>query len=184
MYTFKSDSLYFPLKISSLAEGVTSINLFTITYDKPETAEFSAIKFEEPVQFTLTSKDLLDIDERIAELFKSTTWLTAASYDGNLDDLSFDLKVRVLNETRIMYQRLEEMKVKIETMNNKIGTLEKKLTDLTRKLTDLTDLTEKRLNDLTLEIQKTQKASLTWVMIGIVIGVLVATFLFKGSKRI
>ena len=158
VYSFKSDSLYFPLKISSLAEGVTSINLFTISYDQPKEVKFSTIGFEEPVQFTITSEDLFEIDERIGNLFESTTWLTAASYNGNLDYLSYDLEVRPINETRVLHQQLEDMEARIESLKEKI-------------------------TDLTSELQKIQQSNLTWLITGIVIGALFISFLFVMFRK-
>lgn len=95
VYSFESDSLYFPLKISSLASGVTSINLFTITYDKIERANFTRLDFDSPTQFEITSYDLERIDSRIADLFHSVTWLTVANYDGPLDSLREDISIRL-----------------------------------------------------------------------------------------
>ena|GEM_PF-3373597 len=96
VYRFRSDTLYYPLKISSVTSGATSITLFLVTPGR--LADFSQLprsEFEvpdygryefglavpttegKPIQFKLGRGELESIDQRLAELFGGHAWLTA-----------------------------------------------------------------------------------------------------------
>lgn len=103
VYTFKTDYLYFPLEISSVASGDTRITLYTITpentdnYPIVEMAGLSKGSFwvglvEEnhenfPIEFVVTQNELQEISPKVAELFENGAWLTAWHYYGELDEL-------------------------------------------------------------------------------------------------
>ena len=101
VYTFESDSLYFPLEISSLAQGETKITLFTLTDGKLDassvrasgfnTASLSVGKHEELIEFEVSQKELQRISPKVAELFEDGAWLTALTYSGSLENLKGDL---------------------------------------------------------------------------------------------
>ena len=108
VYRFDTDFLYYPLKISTLAEGWTDINLFLLTpqpvslYDLSdgstlpqdmEVGKFYGGKGTQPIQFEVNEEELISIDESIAELLGSNAWLTAVSYHGDLASLTEDLKI-------------------------------------------------------------------------------------------
>ncbi len=108
VYRFDTDFLYYPLKISTLAEGWTDINLFLLTpqpvslYDLSdgstlpqdmEVGKFYGGKGTQPIQFEVNEEELISIDESIAELLGSNAWLTAMSYHGDLASLTEDLKI-------------------------------------------------------------------------------------------
>jgi hypothetical protein len=106
VYRFDSDFLYFPLKISTLAEGWTDINLFLLTPQPaslhwlPEGSElapglemgqFYGEHGTQPIQFKLTEEELASISKDIVSLLESDGWLTAMAYHGDLSGLTRDL---------------------------------------------------------------------------------------------
>ncbi len=101
IYTFKSDYLYFPLEISSLASGATDITLFTLTNDNldassVEAAGFSIASFTAgggnvPIEFEVNKNELQQISPNVAELFDGNAWLTALTYSGPLNNLRGDI---------------------------------------------------------------------------------------------
>jgi len=114
VYRFDTYFLYYPLKISTLAEGWTDISLFLLTpqpvnlhwlpkgselpqgmgmgkfYDKNRT---------QPIQFKLTKEEIASIDQDIASLLGENAWLTAMSYQGDLAGLTKDLKLHKISPT-------------------------------------------------------------------------------------
>jgi hypothetical protein len=95
VYQFKTDYLYYPLKISSITPGYTEIKLFLLT---PKPLELEglpesqipgkqgdwaqagiriALAGEEPIQFELDEGELESIDQRLSELFGGDAWPTA-----------------------------------------------------------------------------------------------------------
>jgi len=101
IYRFKTDRLYFPLSISTLASGDSELAIFTISRgpvleeDVPHPLEVGRYEgtLGRPVRFRVLEEDLERIDSRIWELFKSDAWLTAIRYSGPLKDLSGDLSI-------------------------------------------------------------------------------------------
>ncbi len=97
LYRFKSETIYYPLRISRLMEGYASITIFIITSErvKPETvwgAELE-IAFEGLVDLS----DIERADRRLAEPFKGLdkVWLTALTWRGVLRGLREDLNAQV-----------------------------------------------------------------------------------------
>lgn len=158
VYTFKSDSLYFPLKISSLSEGVTSINLFTITYDAPGKANFTAINFIDPIQFTITSEDMLEIDERIADLFHSTTHMTSTAYHGYLDELDKDVNIEMKPVLTSVQQLEQQFNQQIQDLQNAV-------------------------QELRIEVEKSKAMSLTGLAVGIALGIIVAVLILSLIEK-
>lgn len=101
IYSFKSDYLYFPLEISSLASGPTDITLFTITNNKLDassvaTTGFSIASFPAggenvQIEFGVSENELQQISPKVAELFEGKVWLTALTYAGSLENLKGDI---------------------------------------------------------------------------------------------
>lgn len=96
VYQFKTNCLYYPLKISSIIPGYTEIRLFLLT---PEPLELEALPESElggirisqangrQIQFELEEGDLALIDPRLDELLGGHAWLTALeSYDPHIAD--------------------------------------------------------------------------------------------------
>jgi hypothetical protein len=94
VYQFQSDTLYFPLKISSILPGSTEISLFLLTPEPlvdasqlPENQSGEngmgiAKANGKRVQFKLGEEELASIDPRLTELLPGHVWLTAVqSYD-------------------------------------------------------------------------------------------------------
>jgi len=107
-YRFDTEFLYYPLKISTMAEGWTDINLFLLTPEKlepswlherselpggMEIAEFHGRRETQSVQFEITQGELVSIDKDVASLFGDGAWLTAMSYHGDLAHLNRDLRI-------------------------------------------------------------------------------------------
>lgn len=101
VYEFKSDFLYYPLKISSLASGTTKITLVTITSGAVEQQhiENAGLSVESwgggPLEFELRKDELEQIAPEVAEMFNGSARLTTLVYDGPLANLSGDLKAEV-----------------------------------------------------------------------------------------
>ncbi|MBN2186310.1 MAG: DUF2330 domain-containing protein [Dehalococcoidia bacterium] len=108
IYRFDTNSLYYPLKISTLAEGWTDINLFLLTpqpvdlhwlpqgNELPqgmEIGKFYVGNTTQPIQFEVTQEELASIGEDIAGLLGENAWLTAMSYHGDLSGLTKDLRI-------------------------------------------------------------------------------------------
>lgn len=92
VYRFRSDMLYYPLKISSIVSGYTEITLLLVTpgrladFSQLPRSEFNREEYgltvgragEKPIQFKLGKGELESIDQRLAELLGGDAWLTAA----------------------------------------------------------------------------------------------------------
>jgi len=113
-YRFRSDFLYYPLKISTLAKGWTDINLFLLTpqpldlhwlpkgSELPqgmEIGKFYGRSGPEFIQFRVSVDELTSIDESLASLLEGNAWLTAMSYHGDLAGLTGDLKLYKVSPT-------------------------------------------------------------------------------------
>jgi len=104
VYEFQSAKLYYPLKVSATAKGRTDIVLYLITPEPideqviPAKMRFARYQpIDQQIQFQLSSQDLVTIDPNLAELFPALdgagAWFTAVKYEGELQDLDFDLEV-------------------------------------------------------------------------------------------
>ncbi len=119
VYRFNSDFLYFPLKISTLAQGWTDINLFLLTpqpvnlhwlpggSELPQGLEMGKFYGERgtpPIQFKLTEEELASINKDIAGLLQGDAWLTAMAYHGDLADLTRDLIIeRISPDAKLVF---------------------------------------------------------------------------------
>jgi hypothetical protein len=100
LYEFDTESLYYPLLITTPVGGQGKIILFIIAGDKFETGfyPFSKARYyltaDSPlIQFELSKTELSLIDSRIAELLTDRAFLTALTYDGPLERLTKDLMI-------------------------------------------------------------------------------------------
>ncbi|MBS7645124.1 hypothetical protein KEJ44_03665 [Candidatus Bathyarchaeota archaeon] len=108
IYEFRSPTLYYPLKISSTAEGSTEITLYLVTWMAVQEGDIPAgmrmARYHpsgQPVQFQVTHEELQAVDEGIPHLFNPvpavypspTMWITAVKYEGELGSLDFDLEI-------------------------------------------------------------------------------------------
>jgi hypothetical protein len=96
VYQFQSDTLYFPLKISSIIPGYTELSLFLLTpeplvdmsqlpesqfadqYNDPVMMRACGIRVagsvNKPIRFKLAKNELESIDQRVAELLQGHAW--------------------------------------------------------------------------------------------------------------
>jgi hypothetical protein len=105
VYQFQSDTLYFPLKISSIIPGYTQISLFLLTPERladPSQLPKTELNGQElgvmvaqangkRVQFELDEEELASIDPRLSELLAGHAWLTAVQSYNDLYDSSHPL---------------------------------------------------------------------------------------------
>ena len=101
IYTFRSDELYYPLRVSRAAKGETRIIVYAITRHgiggESLPAGFKIAEYRRTgarLSFPLTGKELEKIDSGIAGMFDGWAWFTAAIYEGNLEDLEEDIEVK------------------------------------------------------------------------------------------
>jgi len=103
VYEFRTNFLYYPLRISSIIPGETKISLFLITKEKlseslfyessMQLAYYETEKERAPIQFKLSLGEISKIDLRLADLFEGEAWFTAVFYEGDLSFLYKDLKI-------------------------------------------------------------------------------------------
>ena len=103
LYKFYSDTLYYPLLITSPMGGTGKITIFTLTKDKLENHSPLAMAYYQtqdapwvPIRFTLSKGDLATIDLRLSRLLPEGAWLAVLNYDGNLGLLNQDLMISSL----------------------------------------------------------------------------------------
>jgi hypothetical protein len=105
IYRFTSPYPYFPLQISSLAEGDTKIQLFLLTEQSPTTATVRPFKFGKylfygsklediTINFKLTKEELGTIEPSITKLMTGDVWLTALELETPAKKLTSDLRIR------------------------------------------------------------------------------------------
>jgi len=101
IYTFRSNELYYPLKVSRAAKGETKIIVYAITKHMISEGSLpTGFKIAEyrgtntRLSFPLTDKELEKISSGIAEMFDGWAWFTAVTYSGDLEDLKEDIEVK------------------------------------------------------------------------------------------
>ncbi len=107
IYRFRSDDLYFPLRISAMASGSVDVAVFTISKGPiyqdqlPQFMSFATFYgvLGSPVRFRINEADLYDIEPRLAALFDGDAWFAALRYQGDLKALDADLVVRGIRPT-------------------------------------------------------------------------------------
>ncbi len=109
IYKFQSPSLYYPMKVSATTKGPTEIILYLITANQitetvipPKMRMAHYVPADQPIQFQVTHDELATIDKEVASLFgpvmliyppSPAAWFTAIKYEGDLEDLDFDLEI-------------------------------------------------------------------------------------------
>jgi len=95
VYSFKTPYAYFPLEISTLAKGETSITIFLVTPGKPRIEVFRRVGLKVAFQGPIPLKVLGKADPRLGSLFQpgKPLWLTVALYRGDLSKLRGDLTI-------------------------------------------------------------------------------------------
>ena len=115
VYRFRSDELYYPLKVSRAAEGETQITLYLITRSPIgedllprgfRIAGYAASK--KPLSYPVSGEELKAVDPEIAKMFGGGAWFTAVIYQGSLEDLREDLEIGKSQDKRC---RLIEVEV-------------------------------------------------------------------------
>ena len=119
MYRFESKKAYFPLKISSLAEGKTTITVFLLTKEKimfPRaflTSGYRILMENEKIPI----ETVAEADQRLVNLFKPNinVWFSVITYIGRLQSLREDLLLEVSHEKWIPYKpNPEQVKISVE----------------------------------------------------------------------
>ena len=82
VYRFNTSKLYYPLRISSLFSGSTSISLFTITTDSLSNDPVLDHKFSRRIEFKIKKEALKDVDANMSELFSTDPDLSYFWYSG------------------------------------------------------------------------------------------------------
>ncbi|MDI6689938.1 MAG: DUF2330 domain-containing protein [Actinomycetota bacterium] len=109
IYKFKSDSLYYPLEISSLASGNTRLSLFIITKDKLDSSSLEKVRLYPGLTppFRVGEDELRKISPDVSRLFNGYAWLTPAHYIGPIQFLSGDLQIPI--KSRIEDRGIERL---------------------------------------------------------------------------
>jgi hypothetical protein len=94
IYRFFTDYLYYPLKISSIIEGDTTITLFCITDQDIDWGSAENLGFVRKIEFDLNQTELSEIDPEIGEMFAEGARLYANRYNGPLGTLSKDISLK------------------------------------------------------------------------------------------
>ena len=93
VYIFKSDKIFYPLKISGLTESYTEIKLFIVSKDRVRSEPITRAKFEFTVEDIISLDKLREVDPRLASLFKEgELWVTVLEYRGSTVDLTSDVE--------------------------------------------------------------------------------------------
>jgi hypothetical protein len=91
VYEFSSSKLYYPLRISNLFSGDTSISLFTLTNNEIHQDSLLGGKFSRRAEFQIKKETLLKISDNLTNLFFANPHLSYFSYQG--PQSSFDSDV-------------------------------------------------------------------------------------------
>jgi len=110
VYKFQSPYLYFPLNISRLAKGVTNIQLFLLTRYIPWAPSLEPFRIgkytmygtrrgmtrsELPdIIFEVDRTELKTIHPLFPKLLRGTVYLTALEFEGPVEELTVDLRLR------------------------------------------------------------------------------------------
>jgi len=95
VYRFRSDAIFYPLRISGIIESYSKITLFLVTEDRVRPESIEDTGFEITYEGMVDLSDVEEADERLAELFKGQerVWLTTLIWTGDLSSLDRDLNM-------------------------------------------------------------------------------------------
>ena len=107
VYIFKSDKIFYPLKISSLAESYTEIKLFIISNERIRSEPIIKAKFKFIVEDTISLNKLKEVDPRLADLFKEKElWIAVLEYSGLTVDFTSDIETTT---TKIVLRGMDSL---------------------------------------------------------------------------
>jgi len=97
VYRFRSDAIFYPLRISGIIESYSKITLFLITEDKIRPESIEGTGFEITFEGMVDLSEVEGADERLAELFEGQerVWLTTLIWMGDLSSLDRDLGITI-----------------------------------------------------------------------------------------
>ncbi len=124
LYLFKSDYLFYPIKLTSLTSHNTfsTLSLFLITYGE---INFSSIDL--PIYFYyknigVSKKDLKEVNKEIASMF-SYAYLSYSSYYDYITKMDFDIKIEKSAIKEVSYFERLNKEIKLFFVNSPFGTL-------------------------------------------------------------
>jgi hypothetical protein len=106
LYEFQSESLYYPLLVTTLSEGETNIGLYLFTKFKTDVwgsktgvvsgfyAEGSRVNYDQPIKFKVTVDEMNNVSQEIGKFFAPAedeeVWFSAAKFVGSTKTLTRD----------------------------------------------------------------------------------------------
>lgn len=103
IYTFKSTSLYYPLEISSIVKGSSTIQLYILSKGMPNLwveslpLEFGYYRFSKrrPIVFEIKKGEIKDIAPQLLRVLNfKPVWLSVLKYRGHLSSLKGDVSIK------------------------------------------------------------------------------------------
>lgn len=110
LYKFASNALYFPLKVTTLAEGVTDIALYLFTPFKTDIwgtgtgfksgfyTVNGTVSYSHPIKFTVTNSEMQQVSEAIYKFMTSgkplPVWFSMAKFNGSTKELTQDFVMK------------------------------------------------------------------------------------------
>ena len=116
VYEFSSSKLYYPLRISNLFSGDTSISLFTLTSNEIRQDSLLGGKFSRRAEFQIKKEILPKISDNLTNLFFANPHLSYFSYQGPQSSFDSDVLAEQL-ETNFF----DTSAVAIATLNVGMG---------------------------------------------------------------
>lgn len=97
VYRFRSDAIYYPLRISGIIESYSKITLFLVTEDRIRPESIEGTGFEMTFEGMVDLSEVEGADGRLAELFEGQerVWLTTLIWMGDLKNLDKDLGITI-----------------------------------------------------------------------------------------
>lgn len=104
LYQFKSDELYFPLKVTTLSRGITNINLYLFTPFRTDIwgtdTGFASgfyklgrkVMYNHPIKFKVNEEEMNEVSEDVRKFMKNSSrvWFSTAHYEGPTSNLVKD----------------------------------------------------------------------------------------------
>jgi hypothetical protein len=95
VYQFQTSKLYYPLRISTLFSGYTSISLFTVTKNQIKEDSVFGGKFRISAQFQIKREACTSVCANFTELFSDNPYMYYLTYYGPQKDFSEDMNAEV-----------------------------------------------------------------------------------------
>ena len=105
LYKFKSEKVYFPLRVTQLSKGVTNVALYLLTPFKTDIwgtkTRFASgfytvegkVSYKHPIKFFISPDDVKEINGEMYDLLKDVSgeiWLSTAKFKGETGELTKD----------------------------------------------------------------------------------------------